>query len=109
MGAIIENQFGAYGGQPWFIPGTPGAQFIKRDFEAVPFVMTYIVPLSGFVGPEFGTDLQPPGSWVHLDYHDYGDEVLDDAAFAKAYRDRDPEKVVTRPMIEDGLVEEHGS
>ncbi|UCI23982.1 hypothetical protein [Mesorhizobium sp. B2-8-5] len=31
IGRIIQRQFGAFAGQPWFIENTPGAQFIKRS------------------------------------------------------------------------------
>ena len=46
-----------------------------------------------------GMELLGPG-WVHLDYTDYGDGLLSDEEFAKAERERDPAKVVTRAMIE---------
>ena len=97
---IASTQFGWFGRQPWFIDGTAGAQFIKRDWESHPFVRTYIVPLSGFVGTNYGMDFTPPGIWHHLDYDDYGDGELDDEAFAKAFAQRDPEKTVTREMID---------
>lgn len=106
LGTIIAVQFGAYGRQPWFIEGTPGAQFIKREYETDSFVRTYILPLSGFVGVEFGMDFLANGRWMHLDYHD---RVLDDNGFATAFCNRDPTKVVTRQMIESGPVEGQGS
>lgn len=99
LGRIIQLQFGAFGRQPWFIENTPGAQFIKRAYEDVPFVKTYIVPLSGFVGVEYGMDLTERG-WRHLDYHDYGPGDLDDDEYARLYRERDHSKVVTREMVE---------
>ncbi|WKW52070.1 hypothetical protein [Rhodomicrobium lacus] len=99
LGRIIQLQFGVFGQQPWFIDNTPGAQFIKRAYEDVPFVKTYIVPLSGFVGVEYGMDLTERG-WLHLDYHDYGPGDVDDAEYARLYRARDPSKVVTREMVE---------
>jgi hypothetical protein len=99
LGRIIQIQFGSFGRQPWFIENTPGAQFIKRAYEDVPFVRTYIVPLSGFVGVEYGMDLTERG-WRHLDYHDYGPGEIEDAEFACLYRERDPSKVVTREMVE---------
>jgi hypothetical protein len=99
LGRIIQLQFGAFGRQPWFIENTPGAQFIKREYENVPFVKAYIVPLSGFVGVEHGMDLTERG-WRHLDYHDYGPGDLDDNEYARLYRERDHTKVVTREMVE---------
>jgi hypothetical protein len=40
------------------------------------------------------------GGWHHLDYADYGDGELSDEEFATRYRERAPEKVVSRAMIE---------
>lgn len=102
LGRIINLQFGAFGRQPWFIENTPGAQFIKRAYENVPFVKTYIVPLSGFVGVDYGMDLTERG-WRHLDYHDYGSGEVDDAEYACLYRERDSDKVVTREMVEGAM------
>lgn len=38
--------------------------------------------------------------WRHLDYHDYGLGDVDDAEYARLYRERDRSKVVTREMVE---------
>ncbi|MGX9431604.1 MULTISPECIES: hypothetical protein [Bradyrhizobium] len=100
LNAIIAKQFGYFGLQPWFIEDTPGAQFVRRTYEDHPFVRTYIIPLSGFVGPLYGMELSQQGLWTHLDYSDYGDDELSDAEFAKRYRERDPTKIVSREMIE---------
>lgn len=99
LGKIIARQFGYFGGQPWFIENTPGAQFIKAEYENHPFVRTYLIPASGFVGVNYGIELLG-AKWVHLDYEDYGDGSLSDEEFAMAERKRDPAKVVTRAMIE---------
>ncbi|TBF30717.1 hypothetical protein [Rhizobium ruizarguesonis] len=97
---IIAKQFGYFGRQPWFIENTPGAQFIKRDYETHPFVRIYIIPRSGFVGPLYGMELTPEGHWQHLDHADYGGEGLTDEAFATRVRERNSKNVVTREMIE---------
>lgn len=99
LNAIIAKQFGYFGLQPWFIDNTPGAQFVKRAYETVPFVRAYVIPRSGFVGPLYGMDLGQ-GGWQHLDYADYGDGELGDEEFATRYRERDPAKVVCRDMID---------
>lgn len=99
LSRVIQLQFGVFGRQPWFIENTPGVQFIKRACEDVPFVKIYIIPLSGFVGVEYGMDLTERG-WRHLDYHDYGVGDIDDAEYARLYRERDHKKVVTREMME---------
>jgi hypothetical protein len=97
---IIAKQFGYFGGQPWFIDDTPGAQFVKRASESDPFVQHYIIPRSGFVGPLYGMEMIREGHLHHLDYADYGDEDLTDEEFAKRFRERDPKRVVSREMIE---------
>jgi hypothetical protein len=100
LNAIIAKQFGYFGGQPWFIENTPGAQFVKRPFENNPFVRSYVIPRSGFVGPLYGMERSQEGSWNHLDYTDYGDDELSDEEFARRFRERDHTKVVSREMIE---------
>ncbi|UGY11942.1 hypothetical protein HAP48_0000400 (plasmid) [Bradyrhizobium septentrionale] len=99
LNAIIAKQFGYFGSQPWYIENTAGAQFVKRAYETAPFVRTYVIPRSGFVGPLYGMDFSQ-GGWQHLDYADYGDGQLTDEEFATRHRERDPEKVVSRAMIE---------
>jgi hypothetical protein len=41
MRKIIEQQFGTHGLQSWFIPGTPGQTFLKKEYESNPFISTY--------------------------------------------------------------------
>jgi hypothetical protein len=100
LNAIIAKQFGYFGLQPWFIEDTPGAQFVKRAYETDPFVCTYVIRRSGFVGPLYGMELTQQGYWIHLDYADYGDGALTDEEFALRYRERDPTRVVSRELIE---------
>lgn len=100
LNAIIATQFGYFGLQPWFIKNTPGAQFVKRVYETDPFVRTYVIPRSGFVGPLYGMERSPEGYWSHLDYADYGDDELSDEEFAIRFREREHTKVVSREMIE---------
>lgn len=96
---VVTKQFGMFGGQPWFIEGTAGVQFIKRGYESEPFVKSYLIPRSGFVGPLYGMEFSPQGYWVHLDYVDYGDVEFTDEQFAQQHRERDPKMVVSREMI----------
>lgn len=100
LNTIIARQFGYFGRQPWFIENTPGAQFVKRAYETDPFVRTYVIPRSGFIGPLYGMERTQDGYWMHLDYSDYGDDQITDGEFAKRHRERDPAKVVSREMIE---------
>lgn len=100
LNVILAKQFGFFGNQPWFIEKTPGAQFIKREYETNPFVRTYLIPQSGFIGPLYGMEISQEGHWTHLDYVDYGEGELTDEEFAQKYRERDHTKVVSRAMIE---------
>lgn len=99
LNGLIAKQFGYFGGQPWFIEGTPGSQFVKQAYETDPFVRTYLLPQSALVGPLYGMEFTGDG-WNHLDHADYGDLNLNDEEFARHYRERDIEKVVTREIIE---------
>jgi len=100
VGNIVSKQFGFFGHQPWFIEGTAGAQFIKKSYETHPFVRKYLIPQSGFVGVLYGMERRADGHWQHLDLADYGDGLMLDEEFAKAFGERDPNQVVTREMIE---------
>lgn len=50
---IIDQQFTSFGDRPWFISGTKGHVFIKREWEEVPFIKIYYLPTCPFVGPYF--------------------------------------------------------
>jgi hypothetical protein len=97
---LVAKQFGMFGRQPWFIENTAGAQFIKQGYESHPFLKSYLIPRSGFIGPLYGMELTPEGFWSHLDYADYGDVKFTDEEFARQYRERDPAMVLSREMIE---------
>jgi hypothetical protein len=86
---IIDRQFGTFGTQPWFISGTHGAAFIKREYEKRPFIRRYYLPQCPCVGVLIGFDenLRP------LDFHDYGDDALTDEEFCASYNSRDPASV----------------
>ena len=87
---IIDRQFGAFGNQPWFI-GAVGAVFIKREYEANPFVRRYYLPQCPFVGVRHGFD---PLMRV-CDFPDYGDGELTDEEFCASYNSRDPASVAS--------------
>ncbi|MEE4210477.1 MAG: hypothetical protein V2I43_14590 [Parvularcula sp.] len=97
MRTIIEQQFGSHGVRPWFISGTKGHIFIKKEWENHPFILTYFVPNCPFVGPLFGMAPDEYGAWNILDKADYGDGEWTDEEFAREYDERDPELVVTSP------------
>jgi hypothetical protein len=86
---IIDRQFGTFGPQPWFITGTRGAAFIKREYEMRPFIRRYFLPQCPFVGVRSGFDRR----LQLVDFHDYGDGELTDQEFCDAYNSRDPASV----------------
>ncbi len=99
MRAIIDTQFGSFGRQPWFMPGTTGHLFIKKDYETHPFVTTYYLSRCPFVGPLFGM-AYGQGGWDFFDIPDYGDGAWTDEEFAREFMERDPEKVAKGPPVD---------
>ncbi len=91
MREIIEEQFTAFGDRPWFIEGTKGHVFIKRDWEENPFIKIYYLPTCPFVGPHFAISFDR-GLKFH-DHFDYGDGVWTDDEFATAFEARSPEQL----------------
>lgn len=68
--AIIQRQFSAFGGSPWFISGTPGASFLRRDVETLPFIRLVFIPNSFLVSNRYHMHFTTDGLLVT-------DEVLD--------------------------------
>lgn len=92
MREIIEQQFTAFGDRPWFIDGTRGHVFIKRDWETNPFFRTYYLPACPFVGPYFAISFEQ-GLRFH-DHADYGDGDWTDEEFAAKFETKSPENLV---------------
>lgn len=88
---IIDQQFTTFGLRPWFIPGTTGHIFIRRDWESEPFIRTFYLPTCPFVGPNFAISFED-GLKFH-DHRDYGDGTWTDEEYARAFNDRDPRHV----------------
>jgi len=84
---IISQQFTTHGDRPWFIEGTQGHLFIKRDWEDHPFIKTYFLPECPFVGPNFTISFE--GGLQFRDHVDYGNGDWSDEMFAKAFENRD--------------------
>lgn len=99
---IIDQQFSAFGDRPWFIRGTRGQIFIRRDCEEIPFIKIFYLPSCPLVGPYFqlyfpdGPNLS--ARQVH-DFPDYGDGEWTDEEFAATYEKRMPEQLVPIPLI----------
>ena len=90
---IIDRQFGAFGTQPWFIAGVLGAAFIKREYEALPFIRHYFLPHCPFVGVRHSIKMDEHRRAQFIDIHDYGDGDLSDEEFRDAFNDRDPASI----------------
>lgn len=74
---FIKIQFGAFGTQPWFIEGTKGAFFIKKEFESNPFVKRIYLPNCLPVGPKYKFQNSPQG--LILEDEEYPNiEITDD-------------------------------
>ena len=93
---IIEKQFGAFGGQRWYIPGTLGACFIKQAFESDPFVRKFIAKSAVYVGPLHSVRMIEAGTWQFVDWPPevYGDAVVSDDQYRDLFNVRDPASVV---------------
>lgn len=91
MREIIDQQFTTFGDRPWFIKGTRGHVFIKREWEENPFIRTYFLPTCPFVGPYFAISFDQ-GLRFH-DHSDYGDGGWSDEEFAGAYEARSPDQL----------------
>lgn len=92
---IIDQQFTAFGARPWFIKGTRGLIFIKRDWEENPFIRAFYLPTCPFVGPHVAISLHNGVNFY--DKKDYGDGDWSDDEFAAAYEARLPDDVVKTP------------
>lgn len=88
---IIQIQFGGLGGQPWFIPNTPGVSFIKKEAEEQPFVKAVYLPNCARVGPYHTLELEPTDSHIQVriqDDYNYEEKEITDEEFADLYRNR---------------------
>jgi hypothetical protein len=83
LSQIIERQF-AGGEKPWFIPETAGGFFIRKSWEADPFVKLVYLPRSSLVGPRHHLDHEN-GLWKVFD-ETYEEGEISDEEFAALYR-----------------------
>lgn len=92
LGTAIGDQFSAFGLQPWYITGTPGACFVKAEYEAHPFVRAYLLNVCPLVGIHHAHSPEG-GKWRLFDYEDYGENKITDEEFCELYNNRDPTKL----------------
>ena len=84
--AIISEQFGALGSQPWYFM-VAGATFIKHSQENVPFVQKIILPSCNLVGPLHTLESTRSG-WIIHDDTVYDDLEVTDEKFAEMYSNK---------------------
>jgi len=82
LSEIIGGQFAFLGRQPWFIEGTKGAFFIKKEWEHKPFIKTVYLPNCCLVGPFHKIEIVD-GEFKVVDEYQYGDKEIDDNDFIK--------------------------
>jgi len=87
LSKIIQSQFSAFGKQPWFIEGIPGAAYIKRESQNDPFVKEIILPNCYLVG-HLHTLESSPKAWVVHDDHEYENKEISDQEFAELLKNR---------------------
>lgn len=89
LAVVVQRQFAAFGVCPWFIEGTAGICFIKKEWEENPFIRKYYLPLCPRVGflYAWGTDR----GWRVFDFERYeGEREITDEEFRYLYNSRDP-------------------
>lgn len=80
---IVQDQFGAFGTQPWFIQTIPGEAYIKKAYQAVPFIKKVYLPNCVLVGSKHNLE-NVNGSWVAHDDFVYEATDISDEQFAEA-------------------------
>lgn len=89
LSKIIAEQFSGFGAQPWFIPHTPGAAFLKKEVEQQPFIQEVLIPNSVLVGPfhRIKPVLEKAiYQFIVKDDYKYEDKEIADEEFAELYR-----------------------
>ncbi len=79
---IIENQFSAFGTQPWFITNIPGEIYLKKDWESNPFIKRVYLPNCRLVGYKHYIESLVPKMVVN-DNFEYEDKEVSDDEFAE--------------------------
>lgn len=87
LNTIIANQFGAFGTHWWFIPDTPGATYIKKEAELLPFIQRVYLPNCFLVGSKHYIEFVDGKFLIH-DNHQYEDREITDDEFRLALLNR---------------------
>jgi hypothetical protein len=79
---IVQDQFGSFGPQPWFITEIAGEAFIRKSWEAQPFIQRVYLPNCALVGPLHHLEADDLGFVVHDD-NVYLEVDVSDEEFAR--------------------------
>ncbi|MGV8839183.1 MAG: hypothetical protein ACWA6X_02645 [Bauldia sp.] len=92
---VVAKQFPGIGLAPWFIDGTPGAAFIRKDAECLPFIIVYYNNKCPHVTPYHSFEHDDKLGWMLFDRApDAAESDISDEEFAKLYVDRRPTDMV---------------
>ncbi len=84
---IVHRQFGAFGDHPWFC-SVPGVVFIKKSFEANPFIRLVYLPNCVLVGPNHRLRNRPGASGFIVDDDiPYEEREISDDEFLRLYEE----------------------
>jgi hypothetical protein len=102
---IIRIQFGAFGTQRWFIAGTKGACFIRKQSEGDPFVKTFYLKQCPEVGYRYALTFLQGGGVLVFDQDDYGNKTVSDEEFRDLLNQLTPSDLVPTTLPpEDGII-----
>jgi len=79
---IIGQQFSGFGPQPWFITGIPGEIYLKKEWEAKPFIAKVYLPNGVLVGPHHRIESLIPTIKI-VDLKDYQSAGISDEEFVR--------------------------
>lgn len=77
---VIEKQFSSFGPMPWYITKIPGECYIKKDWEANPFVKKICIPNCIYVGPKHKIGVEN-NQFIAYDVDTYEDKKISDEEF----------------------------
>lgn len=97
LSKIIDKQFGTFGTHRWFLEGTKGVCFIKKEFEKDPFVKTFYLPQCAYVGPYHQVGGFNRKGFEIFDFDSYDGGEISDEEFCRLYNERKPEQLAPIP------------
>ena len=93
LSEIISLRFGFFRKEhSWAIEGIKGAQFIKKEFEADPFIKNFYIPRCPLVGPYYAVKFLDEGT-LFVDRESYTDMEVSDEEFSEVFNNRKIEEV----------------